>query len=225
MCDLSAWFSIDKSFWHSRRTNLHSSSNFHNGHTYSLTATTLPGWVTSLHVCVCVCVCLFSSLPLSLCTVSPFAYFGCLLPKKAKQNATMTSTFFCLRFSYTHTKTQSHTHTLNFNVDNCEKCAAKEIARTSSWRQLWAGEEIKNDTHRESGQKKREWCDERWQGEQDRRAHTQRKEERGRGRELRRKSGRGRGRAVFVLLYVRCAISLPCELLKNQRKSTTKIVP
>lgn len=33
------------------------------------------------------------------------------------------------------------------------------------------------------------------------------------------------GRVVFVLLYVRCAISLPCELLKNQRKSTTKIVP
>lgn len=47
--------------------------------------------------------------------------------------------------------------------------------------------------------------------------HTHSKRE-GRGRER-------RGESVFVLLYVRCAISLPCELLKNQRKSTTKIVP
>lgn len=109
VCDLSAWFSIDKSFWHSRRTNLHSSRA-----AASSTMDTLIHWLRRRcrvgDFSACVCVRVFIFLSLSLCTVSPFAYFGCLLPKKAQQNATMTSTFVASA-SRTHTHTYKHIHT------------------------------------------------------------------------------------------------------------------
>lgn len=178
------------------------------------------GWVTSLHVCVCVCVCFPLSLTLHCLA---FCLFWLPFAEKSTTKRNDDINVCCLRFSHTHTRhiqTHSDTHTLNFNVDNCEKCAAKEIARTSSWRQLWAeGEE--RMTHRErekeraKGERVMRWEMARWTRSKS--THTV-KEEVGGEKEEDRES-------VFVLLYVRCAISLPCELLKNQRKSTTKIVP
>lgn len=206
VCDFSAWFSIDKSFWHSRRTNLHSSSSskFHNGHTYSLTATSLPGgWL--LRMCVCTCVCFPLSLTLHCLA---FCLFWLPFAEKSTRKRNDDINVCCLRFSHTHTHTNTFTHTLNFNVDNCEKCAAKEIARTSSWRQLWAeGEEEERVTvtARESNQKEREWCDERWQGEQDRRAQTHSERE-GRGRER-----RGERVAELCLFCFMCAVLFRCR--------------
>jgi len=106
------------------------SGNYNNERTYLLTRTSL--LVGESLVCtyiVYVCMCVHSPLTLahglfhlSLCLILLLLFFA----EKAKQNATMTSTFVVL----SHTLTQ--THTANFNVDNCEKCAEKEIAQTLS---------------------------------------------------------------------------------------------
>lgn len=175
------------------------------------------GWVTSLHVCVRVC--LFSSLSHSALS-RLLLILVAFCRKKHNKTQRWHQRLLPPLLAHTRIQTHSHTHTLNFNVDNCEKCAAKEIARTSSWRQLWAeGEERMTHRERERASKRRErvmrWEMARWTRSKSTHTVT---EEVGGEREEERES-------VFVLLYVRCAISLPCELLKNQRKSTTKIVP
>lgn len=175
------------------------------------------GWVTSLHVCVCVCVCFPLSLTLHCLA---FCLFWLPFAEKSTTKRNDDINVCCLRFSHTHTYKHIQTHTRWILMLIIVKSAQQkklhehqvDVSCGQKERREWHTDREKE---RAKGERVMRWEMARWTRSKS--THTV-KEKVGGEREEERES-------VFVLLYVRCAISLPCELLENQRKSTTKIVP